>query len=113
MICPTCQAEGSVTTFARMMIDTDGRSRDYRAWLRCGRCRTCYFGRSEEYFFDDDFVFSLYGAEAAGWELSLARALECPRKEDPDCKCAAHTNPPEGMGTLISYTPTYYPKDYS
>jgi hypothetical protein len=92
------------------MVDSDGRSREYRAWLRCQKCRACYYGTSEEYFFDDDFIFSLYAAETAGWERSLERALKCPHAQDDECACAAHKTPAEGVGKLLRYTPTFYPK---
>ncbi len=108
MICPNCKTEGSVTMFARIMIDSDERSRNYSSWLRCQQCGSCYYGATEEYYFDDDFIFSLYQAENPFWERTLNEALRCPRKDDDDCQCVAHTHPSEKNGKLISYTPTYY-----
>jgi hypothetical protein len=109
MICPNCNTEATMTTLARLMVDTDERSKNFSAWLRCQKCGACYYGATEEYWFDDDFIFSLYEVqEVAGWEKTLADALRCPQKDDPNCQCTAHTHPSERKGKLIRWQPTYY-----
>jgi hypothetical protein len=108
MICPNCNTEASITTFACLMVDMDARSKNFLAWQRCQKCGACYYGETEEYWFDDDFIFSLYKAEPANWEKTLADALNCPQKDNPDCQCTAHKHPEERNGKLIHWQPTYY-----
>ena len=112
MICPNCKTEGSVTTLARLMVDSGVRNRNYEAWLRCQQCSTPYYGETEEYFFDDDFVFNLYEADAKAWEETLGPAMKCPRPEDDACQCAGHKPTiSKGQGKLLVNTPVFYPKD--
>jgi hypothetical protein len=98
----------TVQNLARLMTDMDERSKTFSAWLRCQNCGACYYGETEEYWFDDDFVFSLYQAEADFWEASVAEALRCPQQNNPECNCTAHRNPAEKRGKLTRLTHTYY-----
>jgi hypothetical protein len=102
MQCVQCQAESGVELVAKLLVDwADAREQVFDEWLRCRHCGATYYGVLTDTFFSDDFRIEHFTADPQSWQESYARARACPRPDDHECKCPAHTQPRSGRGKLL------------
>ncbi len=109
MKCEQCQAESGIKLVAKLKTACDDpREQTYDEWLRCEHCGATYYAESTDYFFSDDFRTKVYTADPQAWQESYARARACPRPNDQQCQCPAHTQGRRGLGKLLKFESVYY-----
>jgi hypothetical protein len=109
MNCVKCNTEAGVETLVKLWTAWDDpREMTYHSWLRCRQCGATYYGTVTDYFFSDDFHMEVYTAEPQAWQESYERARRCPRPQDYECRCPAHTIVRDGSIKLVLYDSVYY-----
>jgi hypothetical protein len=102
MKCAQCQTEGGVELMAKLATGWDDpREQTYDEWHRCRHCGATYYSMLTDEFFSDNFQLETYTAEPQAWQESYELARKCPRPDDYDCKCPAHTTSRQGHGHLV------------
>lgn len=109
MKCVKCQTDSGVELVAKLLVDwRDPREQVYDEWLRCRHCGSTYYGVLTDTFYSDDFKIEHYTADPQAWQESYARARACPRPNDHECMCPAHTQFRTGWGKLINDESVFY-----
>jgi len=112
MKCAQCQSESGIEMVAQLWTDWDDpRDKTYDQWHLCRRCGATYYSVLTDEFYGDDFRLETYEADPQAWRQSYERARKCPRPDDYECKCPAHTQGREGRGKLVSDQWVHYSDD--
>ena len=112
MQCVKCQAESDLEVVAKLASAWDDpRAQEYKEWVLCRLCGATYYATLTDTFFSDDFRIETYTADAQPWQETYALARACPRPDNHECSCPAHTQIRKGLpghGQLVRDDWVYY-----
>ncbi len=113
MNCVKCQSATGLQVVAKLLSEWDDpRDQIYEEWVLCRQCGATYYATLTDTFFSDDFRIETYEADQQAWQQSYELAHACPRPDDHECTCPAHTQLQKqgrpGRGKLVRDDSVFY-----